>query len=149
MNKRSLAKSPFDLQQGDNMNNDKGAIPVFATVVSVLMILIGLFFAYSLYTNPGALMKEVDFSNAAVGRMAFALATRSLTMAIALLLALALKSRLGLIAVLSMRFVTEALDLVNSLSAGQQDSLVVISVMLLAELVAIILLWRSLQTSKT
>jgi hypothetical protein len=129
------------------MNNDQGPIPKFAVVISVLMILVGLFFAYALFFNAAAFMKDVDTANPSIHRMIFSLGARSFSMAIALLLALLFKSRLGLIAVLSMRVITEALDMVAALGAAADNpGLVVIPVVIIVlEAAAIVQLWRNLR----
>jgi hypothetical protein len=126
-------------------NNDRGAIPIVAVIVSAVMILVGLGFASVYFFNPSGLLKGLDMTGPAAQHAAFSLGSRSLTMALALLLALLLRSRLALICVLSMRAGTELLDLTNMLGTpGALPATFIIPIVILGELLAVVLLWRSL-----
>ena len=59
-------------------------------------------------------LTDLDVTQPAIAKPAFALGTRSLSRALALFLALVWRSREALIVVLAMRVVTEAFDLVNT-----------------------------------
>jgi hypothetical protein len=127
------------------LSNDKGAIPTIAIIVSIVMTLVGLGFAIGYFFHPSGLLKGLDLTNPAAQRAAFSLGSRSLTMALALLLALILRSRLALICMLSMRAGTELLDLFNMIgSPAATPAVFTIPMIIICELLAIALLWRSL-----
>lgn len=123
-------------------------VPLFVVLVSVAMALIGLAFASAFFLAPAKVLQGADIADPAVARLAFSMGTGSLAMALALLIALGLRSRGGLIAALTMRALTESFDLYNTLGLPEASSAVpLVAVMIAAELIAIGLLIRAAPTT--
>ena len=129
------------------MTYDREKLPLFVTVVSLLMVLVGLGAAYAQFSNPGGMMRASETATPAFEALMRSMAGRSFAMAVALLVALLLKSPRGLIAVLAMRALSEIFDLigaVNRTDANVFAAIAIIGTMIICEIVAITLLWRGL-----
>lgn len=93
-------------------------VPKFAYGLGILLVCLGTLVTVSAFVNPDTLADGFDTSNAANDQIHLMLAGRLLAMVLILIIALASRSPLLLLAAFIMRFVTELFDAAASFNAG-------------------------------
>ncbi len=131
------------------MTGTQDRIPITVYVVCCGVALVGLFIAFGFFAQPEKLLVGLDLANPQIERLAQSLGARSLTMAVAMIVAMFLRSRPALIAVLVMRIITELLDVGNAYAHhAASGQLIIGTVMAVLEIAALLLLLRSVRKTE-